>query len=70
MRARRIRRAAAVACVFGVAGWTGSEGPAADAKQLNGFDLSNAAIPIEEILPGGPPRDGIPALSHPRFVAA
>ncbi|MBW2383550.1 MAG: DUF3179 domain-containing protein [Deltaproteobacteria bacterium] len=70
MRARRIRRAAAVACVFGVAGWTGSEGPAADAKQLNGFDLSNAVIPIEEILPGGPPRDGIPALSHPRFVAA
>ena len=36
----------------------------------NGFDLSNASIPIEKILHGGPPRDGIPALDDPKFVNA
>ncbi|WDE09416.1 DUF3179 domain-containing protein [Thalassomonas haliotis] len=36
----------------------------------NGFDLSNTAIPAKQILHGGPPRDGIPALSHPAFVDA
>ena len=43
--------------------------PGAGAR-LNGFDLSNASIPLEEIERGGPPRDGIPAIDAPRFVAA
>jgi hypothetical protein len=34
----------------------------------NGFDLSNATIPQNEILPGGPPRDGIPSIDQPRFI--
>lgn len=34
------------------------------------FDLSAARIPVAEIMRGGPPKDGIPALSHPQFVAA
>ena len=38
--------------------------------QLNGFELSRASIAREEIVPGGPPRDGIPALLKPRFVPA
>lgn len=38
------------------------------AATQNGFDLLNAIIPRAEILPGGPPRDGIPAIDHPRFV--
>ncbi len=37
------------------------------AQTANGFDLSNALVPAEEILPGGPPRDGIPALTDPPF---
>ena len=37
------------------------------AQTANGFDLSGAVIPAEEILSGGPPRDGIPALTDPRF---
>ncbi|MBW2280842.1 MAG: DUF3179 domain-containing protein [Deltaproteobacteria bacterium] len=37
---------------------------------MNGFELSPADIPVEEILPGGPARDGIPALSDPEVVAA
>jgi Protein of unknown function (DUF3179) len=40
------------------------------ASMQNGFDLSNATIPRKELLPGGPPRDGIPAIDQPRFVAA
>jgi len=33
----------------------------------NGFDLDRATIPVEEILPGGPPRDGIPSIDAPIF---
>ena len=40
---------------------------AANALELNGFDLSNAQIPDTAIERGGPPRDGIPALDAPRF---
>jgi hypothetical protein len=41
----------------------------AQQQRNNGFDLANATIPADEILHGGPPRDGIPALDQPRFVA-
>ncbi|MCH8837418.1 MAG: DUF3179 domain-containing protein [Candidatus Marinimicrobia bacterium] len=41
--------------------------PAAAAPH-NGFDLSNATIPTGEILRGGPPRDGIPAIDEPKFL--
>jgi len=40
------------------------------AATRNGFMLEPAAIPTEEILAGGPPRDGIPALDEPHTVAA
>ncbi len=37
----------------------------------NGFVLAPASVPVDEILAGGPPRDGIPALDHPdTFPAA
>ena len=35
-----------------------------------GFTLDNAIVPKEEILSGGPPKDGIPALLEPNFVEA
>jgi hypothetical protein len=35
-----------------------------------GFDLSRHAVPVEEIVRGGPPKDGIPAIVEPAFVAA
>jgi hypothetical protein len=41
---------------------------AASAGPTNGFDLSNSVLPVEQILHGGPPRDGIPALSDPKLV--
>jgi len=43
---------------------------ACDAQVKNGFDVSDALIPAAEILPGGPPRDGIPAIDKPHFSAA
>ena len=33
------------------------------------FDLSATSVPQEQILSGGPPKDGIPALLQPQFVA-
>lgn len=37
---------------------------------LNGFDFAHSVIPIEDILPGGPNRDGIPPVFAPEFVTA
>ncbi len=42
----------------------------ASASSKNGFDVSNASIPTDEILAGGPPKDGIPALSNPKLLGA
>ena len=52
-----------------LAGFTASwAGPARAGP--NGFDVSRADIPTEEILRGGPPRDGIPALDAPLMEIA
>ncbi|MFQ5514098.1 MAG: DUF3179 domain-containing protein [Myxococcota bacterium] len=40
------------------------------AGSKNGFDLSQSSVPHEEILHGGPPRDGIPALFEPKMLRA
>lgn len=42
----------------------------ATAKNLNGFSLEESRVDVDQILRGGPPRDGIPALSHPTFIEA
>ena len=39
------------------------------APAIAGWDFSKHAIPIEQIQSGGPPRDGIPALNRPAYVA-
>lgn len=41
----------------------------AQAATKNGFDLSNLSINKSEVLSGGPPRDGIPSIDNPRFIA-
>jgi hypothetical protein len=33
-----------------------------------GFDLQKTLVPRNEILSGGPPKDGIPAILEPKFV--
>ncbi len=40
------------------------------AQDLKGFDLENSIIPLGDIKDGGPPKDGIPAIDHPKFMAA
>jgi len=41
-----------------------------NAQQKNGFNLSESIIPIDQIKSGGPPKDGIPALTAPKFLSA
>lgn len=43
---------------------------ATPARGLNGFALDGALVPIDDIHPGGPPRDGIPSIDHPKFLPA
>jgi len=37
---------------------------------LNGFELEGSLVPAADIHRGGPPKDGIAALTDPRFVSA
>jgi len=34
------------------------------------FDFSNHSVPLDQILSGGPPKDGIPAILKPVFITA
>lgn len=45
-------------------------GAPGEVRALNGFDVSESLIPVSEIHRGGPPRDGIPALTDPEFETA
>lgn len=38
--------------------------------RVNGFDLSSLTVPRQDVAGGGPPRDGIPALTDPAFIRA
>ena len=42
-------------------------GQSSMAAQKNGFEIGNASVPIEKILHGGPPKDGIPFIDRPVF---
>jgi len=42
----------------------------ASAALTAGFDLSNSLVPKDQILSGGPPPDGIPAILSPKFDTA
>lgn len=32
------------------------------------WDFTKHSIPLDDIMSGGPPRDGIPALTNPKYV--
>jgi hypothetical protein len=38
--------------------------------QALGWDFSKHSIPLDDIMSGGPPKDGIPALINPKYVQA
>lgn len=40
------------------------------AQTMNGFDLKDSLIPVEQIYSGGPDKDGIPSIDKPVFVTA
>lgn len=40
------------------------------AAEKNGFTIDDPLVPIDEIVSGGPPRDGIPSLENPQFAPA
>ena len=47
-------------------------GPSVAAAQLTDAwrtDFTNHVVPLDEIVSGGPPKDGIPAIDHPQFVS-
>jgi hypothetical protein len=33
-------------------------------------DFARHTVPLDEIISGGPPKDGIPAIDEPKFVPA
>ena len=39
-------------------------------RERNGFDLTDCSIPADQIKGGGPPRDGIPALTKPATISS
>ena len=65
---RAARTTRVVTCILVAFAWVAL--PVLADPVRNGFDLSRSAIPTAEILGGGPPRDGIPALDQPKVVPA
>ena len=41
-----------------------------DVRAREQFDLEGASIPVDRIFAGGPDKDGIPAITDPRMIAA
>lgn len=42
----------------------------ATASSASTWNLDKHSIPVDEIMSGGPPKDGIPALMNPNYVSA
>ncbi|MBI2024869.1 MAG: DUF3179 domain-containing protein [Candidatus Harrisonbacteria bacterium] len=47
----------------------GDEEPVISEREIFVTDGSKHSIPLEEILSGGPPKDGIPSIDKPKFVS-
>jgi len=58
--------------LIGVLAAVAATAPTAWGKRavISGFDVGNALIPSSKILSGGPGKDGIPAIDHPKFIPA
>ncbi len=63
MKTRNSLAALAAALFFATAS-------SAIAESRNGFDVTGALVPLDEILQGGPPKDGIPSIDRPVFIPA
>jgi len=71
---RALLRGAAVTVFAAVAPRTVSaqatEGDPGRMLPFNGFDVGRSLLPLDAIVQGGPPRDGIASIDRPRFVPA
>ncbi|MEM9319085.1 MAG: DUF3179 domain-containing protein [Pseudomonadota bacterium] len=66
-----MRRALILAALLSFAAISGGEAqPARWQAEFPLTDFNRSAVAFDEILDGGPPRDGIPALSDPAFLPA
>ena len=65
----RIRWFIAVLGLAVVAGGVALAFPEHKRGEWPNTDFSNASVPLDEIMSGGPPRDGIPPIDDPKFVA-
>lgn len=54
-----------VLAIFGLA----ASSTATETGEINGFKLTALRVPLDEIRSGGPPRDGIPSIDKPKFIA-
>lgn len=61
----------AAALLAGALAALAAPAPAADDEEVvkNGFALGDARVPADEIVEGGPPRDGIKSVDAPSFVS-
>lgn len=55
--------------LFWTSGFVQSASVALDKRQWSKTDFSKTTIDLDEIMSGGPPKDGIPAIDDPRFVS-
>jgi Protein of unknown function (DUF3179) len=62
--------AIAIAAALASGGAYAATAATVDPADYNGFDVSNASVPVHAIQRGGPPKDGIPAIDQPKFVRA
>lgn len=64
------RRAALVAAAFAAVGGAALANPAEWRHEWPDTDFSRSAVAFDEIISGGPPKDGIPALTEVSFIPA
>lgn len=69
-----ICRRAIAAGLFAAATWASITAASADPAKWEAAgwqtDFSRSEVPFSEIVPGGPPKDGIPSIDNPVFVMA
>jgi hypothetical protein len=68
----KVRSSLSIIALLLLAGavWLSHNWPLVHASTTNGFDIEDALVPREQIIHGGPPRDGIPSIDNSRFVPA
>jgi hypothetical protein len=67
---RLLSKALLLVIMIAVSSATAFAGPGDWAREGWKTDFSKSSVPLDEIISGGPPRDGIPSIDDPKFVTA